>query len=327
MELPLREMMHASEDIEVTFADAGDRHHPPSVTLSMLAGYDVIVAQRWNTHKGLGVWRRARGPFSRTVYELDDDVFSITPENWNAYRLYQRPDIRDAIEHAAATADLVTVSTEPLAAVMRAFSDHVTVLPNCIPGWATAMKRTLRDRPRVGWSGGASHGVDIGQVAAPIRRFLRRFSGWDAQLGGTDYRATIRAPADRMFYQPWVQINDNPTRYFAGIDFDIGLCPLYPTTFSASKSGIKAIEFGARGIPVIASDCPAYRGVITHGVSGFLVKQEHEWLKYMSELAADNNLRATMGAAARQMARQHLIEDHWVRWRDAYAGLFSSGAP
>ena len=54
MELPLQELMYASEDedIEVVFADAGDDGHPPQVTLSMLAGYDVIVAQRWNTHCG-----------------------------------------------------------------------------------------------------------------------------------------------------------------------------------------------------------------------------------------------------------------------------------
>src|SRR6516162_6676698 len=124
---------------EVHFADAGDDGHPVSVTLDDLQGYDVIVAQRWNKHGGLGVWRRARTPFSRLVYELDDDLWSVTPENWNAYELYNKPDIRDAVEHAAETADLVTVSTEPLAQVLRQFSPRVAVLPNCVPGWATTL--------------------------------------------------------------------------------------------------------------------------------------------------------------------------------------------
>jgi glycosyltransferase involved in cell wall biosynthesis len=325
MELPLGELGHADDDFEVTFADAGDRHGPPVVTSSMLADYDVIVAQRWNTHKGLGVWRRARGPFSRLVYELDDDVFSVTPENWNAYHLYGKPDIRDAIEHSAACSDLVTVSTGPLAAVMREFSDNVLVLPNCIPGWACSLPREPRDRPRVGWGGGASHGVDIGIIAQPVRRFLRRFPGWDLQLNGTDFRLTFAdagVPGDRMSHVRWVQVNLHPQEFYQSIDFDIGLCPLWPTTFSASKSAVKAIEMGARGIPVIATDCPAYREVITHEVDGFLVKQDHEWLKYMSILAGDDELRAKMGEAAREMARRHLIEDHWTRWRDAYQGLF-----
>lgn len=325
MELPLRELMYATGDIEVIFADAGDRHGLPSVTLSMLTGFDVIVAQRWNTHTGLGIWRRARTPYSRLVYELDDDVLSCTPENWKAYQLYGRPDIRDAVIHAAETADLITVSTEPLAAVMREFSGSVAVLPNAVPGWVCTLPRTRRDRPRIGWAGGASHGVDIGITAGPVRRFLKRFPGWDLQLNGTDFRKTFGdagVPADRMFHAPWIQVNDDPEGYYQGIDYDIGLAPLWPSPFNSSKSAIRVIEHGARGIPVIASDCPAYRAVITHGVDGFLVKRDHEWLKYASVLAADEPLRAKMGEAARDTARRHLIEDRWTDWEAAYRGLF-----
>lgn len=322
MEMPLRELEAASDDIEVTFAGAGYGKGPPPVTASMLQGHDVIVAQRWNTHKGLGVWRRARSPYSRLVYELDDDVLSVTPDNWNAYQLYRKPEIRDAVIHAAETADLVTVSTGPLAAVMRQFCPDVAVVPNAIPGWVLALPRTPRARPRIGWTGGASHGVDIGLVADPVRRFLRRHPGWDLHIGGTDYRPTFAAPADRMFYGKWVQVNEDPEGFYSSIDFDIGLCPVQPTVFNDSKSAIKAIEYGARGIPAICSDVPAYRPVIEHGINGFLVKRDHEWLKYASELAADDGLRDRMGEAAREMARRHLIEDRWRDWEAAYRGLF-----
>ena len=191
-------------------ADAGDDGHPVSVTAATLKGYDVIVAQRWNKHTGLGVWRGARTPYSRLVYELDDDLWNITPENWNAYRLYNDPEIRDAAEHSAETADLVTVTTAPLAEVMRQFNGNVAVLPNAIPDWVLQLPRLPeslgRTRPRVGWQGGGSHGIDIGQVASPVRRFLKRFPAWDLQLNGTDYRPTFRAPAARAFYAPWVPV-------------------------------------------------------------------------------------------------------------------------
>jgi Glycosyl transferases group 1 len=282
----------------------------------------VILGQRWNKHTGLEVWRRARGPFSRLVYELDDDLWNITQENWQAYQLYNRPDIRDAVEHAAQTADLVTVTTEPLAQVLREFNPAVTVLPNCIPRWVTQLPRRRRERPRIGWQGGASHGIDIGLVAAPVRRFLNRFPSWDLQLNGADYRPTVKAPAGRVFYVPWVPVWENPEKYFSSVDFDIGLCPLYPTRFSRAKSAIKAIEYGARGIPAIASDIEPYSGVITHGTDGFLVRRDHEWLKYLSVLASDDALREKMGAAAREMAGRHLIEDGADAWAAAYAGLF-----
>jgi hypothetical protein len=324
MRLPLEEL-NRRDGFEVTFADAGDGDgsRPPAVTLRDLEGYDVITAQRWNKHTGLEVWRRAGGPLARRVYELDDDLWNITPENWQAYQLYNRPDIRDAVEHAAETADLVTVSTEPLAEVLREFNPNVAVLPNCIPEWVTKLPRKQRRRPRVGWQGGASHGIDIGQVAAPVRRFLKRFPDWDLQLNGSDYRPTVKAPAGRMFYAPWVPVWENPEKYYTSVDFDIGLCPLYPTKFSRAKSAIKALEYGARGIPVIASDIEPYASVITHGTDGFLVRRDHEWLKYLSELAADEQLREKMGAAAREMARRHLIGDGADAWAAAYTGLFT----
>jgi glycosyltransferase involved in cell wall biosynthesis len=327
MKLPLTEL--AKRGHEVTFADAGDDGHPHTITLKDLQGYDVIVAQRWNKHTGLEVWRRARGPYSRLVYELDDDLWNITAENWNAYRLYNQPDIRDAVQHSAEVADLVTVTTGPLAEVMREVAGHdrVTVLPNCIPELATRLPRKDRRRPRVGWMGGASHGVDVGQVAAPVRRFLRRFPQWDLQLNATDYRDTFRVPDGRVFFVPWVPVYENPEKFYASIDFDIGLCPLYPTQFSRAKSAVKALEYGARGIPVIATDIEPYREVITHGTDGFLVRRDHEWLTYMSVLARDSELRAKMGEAAREMALRHLISDGADAWEQAYLGMFGRGGP
>ena len=320
--VPLTELGR-HDGFDVTFADAGDDGHPPMITLDMLRGFDAVIAQRWNKHDGLGIWRRA-AQWAKTVYETDDDLFNITAENWNAYHLYNRPDIQDAVTHAAETADLVTVTTEPLAQVMREIAGHdrVAVLPNAIPPWVTRIPRHRRARPRVGWQGGASHGIDIGQVASPVRRFLKRFGNWDLQLNGTDYRDTFKAPADRVYFVPWVPVSKNPDKYYASIDFDIGLAPLWPTKFALAKSGIKAIEYGARGIPTIASDIEPYRGVIEHGVNGFLVRRDHEWLKYLSELAGDDALREKMGAAALEMAGRHLITEHWTAWRDAYTSMF-----
>ena len=71
-----------------------------------------------------------------------------------------------------------------------------------------------------------------------------------------------------------------------------------------------------------ASDCEAYRDVITDGETGFLVRDDHQWLKRMSELAADEGLREKMGAAAREAAQAWTIEGNWQKWAEAYTTLF-----
>ncbi|SRR6266851_291489 len=322
MFLPLQEMERHGH--QVTWRSGGEDEDGvrAPITGADMAGHDIIIGQRFNHHTGLQVWRRARTPFSRLVYELDDDVFSIGPENWQAHHLYKQEEIRDAVTHSAQVADLVTVSTEHLAGVMRERTGNqdVAVLPNCIPGWVCDHQRPRRERLVAGWMGGASHGNDVGIIASPLRRFLKRFPGWDAEVKGTDFRPTIGH--DRVSFSPWIHITDDPRAYYGSIDFDVGLAPLDDNEFSRSKSFIKALEYSALGIPVIASDVEPYRGFIRDGETGFLIRYEHEWLKRMSELAADEALREKMGLAARQAAQEHTIEQGWRKWEATYADLF-----
>ena len=325
MMVPLEEL-NRQDGFEVTFADAGDTHHPPSITARDLEGYDVIVGQRLNKYDGMRVWRGARTPTSRLVYDLDDDVWNISPENFQAWHLYGRADIRDAITHSAEVSDLLTVTTPYLADVMteRTGNPATAVLPNCVPAWVCDLKRTPRRRRSVGWQGGASHGADMSLITRPVRRFLKRFPAWDLRLAGTDYRPSFKVPDDRAIYSMWVQVNDDPKDYYKTLDFDIGLAPLLDNDFNRAKSGIKAIEYFSRGIPVIASDVEPYRSVVTHGHNGFLVREDgHSWLRYLSELAADEKLLAQMSENARQTARDRwTIERNAFLWASAYGALF-----
>ena len=77
----------------------------------------------------------------------------------------------------------------------------------------------------------------------------------------------------------------------------------------------------ASGFCVVAAALPHYPELVEHGVTGFLVKRDHEWLRYLEELAHDDGLRLLMGAKAREHARQFTIERNYQRWADAYGGL------
>lgn len=316
--LPMRHLAEHGYDITIASADLDKGK---AITASGMAGHDVIIGQRFNKPGGVHVFREARTPASRLVYELDDDVFSINAENFSAYTLWQDPGVLDAAIHAMEIADLITCSTEPLAEVLREHNPNVVVLPNHLPAWVCEYERKRRDRPALGWAGGASHGVDVGMIVSPVKRFLKRFPGWDFRLQGTDYRPTFKA-GSRVVFTKWVQVNDNEREYFTSPDWDIGLAPIDPNPFNSSKSFLKALEYGALGIPTIASDWHPYRDFVKHGETGFLVRRDHEWLGYMSELASDEGLRNKMGAAAREQARQWTIEEGWKLWEKTYQKLF-----
>jgi glycosyltransferase involved in cell wall biosynthesis len=308
--LPLEELARHGHETKIVVGR--------DVRVAEAAQWPVIVGQRIDKHDALSPWRRLRAT-SRLVYEIDDDVFNVEQINWQAYGVYGRAETQDAVIHAAEVADVVTVTCEPLAQVMREYSRNVVILPNFIPGWVCDLPRQPRPRPVVGWQGGASHGRDIQLIARPLRRFLDRHPGWDAEIMGTDYRPTVRH--ERAGFAQWVDIKTDARAYYGAINWEIGLAPLVTSTFAKSKSYVKCLEMGARGIPVIASDVDPYRDFVLHGVTGFLVKYDHEWLKYLRELAADAGLRAEMGAKAREHARGFTIEGNYTLWEQVYGGL------
>lgn len=317
---PLREL--AKHGHEVKFVTT--RKSESDERLSKAHDYDVVVGQRFAGYDGMSLWRRARTPSNRLVYETDDDLFSIDMANWAAYSQFNKPVVREAIEGYGLTADLVTVTTETLGQVQRDIGcQNVSVLPNCVPEYVLDLPRTEHKRPRIGWVGGGSHGVDMHEMVKAVRRFINKNDDWDLYLGGTDYRPTFNtANWDQMIHGDWTQINEDERGYYQSIDFDIGLAPVRDTKFSRSKSALKALEYNARGIPVIASDVQPYREYIQHGLNGFLVKSEHEWMKYIRLLAGDPDLREYMGEHGRAFASQHLIENNWDLWEAAYEGMF-----
>jgi len=275
--------------------------------------YELIVGQRMDKHAALPEWRRMRS-HSRLVYEIDDDVFSVDPVNAMAYVTFSRADVQDAVAHAAEVADLVTVTTPTLAEVMRRHNPNVVVLPNYVPDYILDTERPKRDKVVIGWAGGASHGSDLQMIAAQLRRVIDR-NDVETHLVGTDYEDTIGRPCRFTKWDP------DLATYYSNIDFDIGLAPLTTSVFNRSKSHIKALEYAALGIPVVATDLETYRDFVVDGVTGWLVKREHEWFKRVHALVNDEAMRTEMAANARSLASKWTITNGWKQWEDAYQKL------
>jgi glycosyltransferase involved in cell wall biosynthesis len=286
--------------------------------------YRVLAAQRLDQPGLLREWRRL-SLRHRLVYEIDDDVWSIPQTNWAAYHTYQRDNVLDIMEHAAQIADMVTVTTEPLAEVMRRRTGHpcIRVIPNCVPDELLTLRRNRSPRRTVtiGWAGGSSHTMDVAMIAVPVHEFIKRTPRAELHILGIDFRRTFGLSKDRCRYTGWIAASTRGLDYYRALDFDIGLAPLTGTTFDQSKSSIKVAEYFALGIPVLASDCEPYRGVVIDGVNGYLIRKRGDWARRLRELTEDDAAREEMGAKARETARAHTIGAGWRKWASAYEEL------
>jgi glycosyltransferase involved in cell wall biosynthesis len=85
---------------------------------------------------------------------------------------------------------------------------------------------------------------------------------------------------------------------------DIGVYPLWDDEWSRGKSGFKAIQFMACGVPVVASGVGVTREIVTHGENGFIASSEEEWVRLLSTLVADGALRRQFGDAGRRRVEE-----------------------
>jgi glycosyltransferase involved in cell wall biosynthesis len=275
---------------------------------------DVFAGQLLTGPRGMGLWESWKGK-TRLVYDIDDDVFSSDHEGSLWHKL---PECRDIAAWLLAVSDLVTVSTEPLVDVVKRYNPNVAVLPNCVHEDLLKIERPRRERVTVGWAGGTSHLRDFRYVAPMLSRFLKRNPQVDFHFVGADYSPIEewKAPEGRARHTPWTP---DVWDYYRGVDFDIGIAPLDPASaFARGKSHLKAMEYGALGIPVVASYAEPYRWYVEHGVTGFLVKHDHEWGRYLYELVNDAAMRAEMGAAAKKLAAGWTIQQRYGAWEKAY---------
>lgn len=123
---------------------------------------------------------------------------------------------------------------------------------------------------------------------------LRHESAW-VWIGGGAPEEAVPACV-RM--TPWLPRQDVLAR-IAGMD-------VYVHTSAWDGLSCSILEAMALGKPVVACDIPANRGIVKHGVTGFLAATEDDLAACILTLARDGALREKMGAAARGRAlRRH----------------------
>jgi glycosyltransferase involved in cell wall biosynthesis len=199
---------------------------------------------------------------------------------------------------------------------MRQYNPNVAVCKNRIDESMLSIVRPRRDKLVIGWAGGPSHFEDMREASYGLRRMLDWYPKTvEAHFIGADMRRIVRRQAR---FDKWQATTSD---YYKLVDFDIWIAPLRASRFTDAKSAIKAMEYGALGIPVVASAVTPYNDYVIDGVTGWLVRTPQEWVQRLRELVNDEAMRTEMGCKAREVASQHTIQTGWRDWESAYKAI------
>jgi glycosyltransferase involved in cell wall biosynthesis len=248
------------------------------------------------------------------VVDFDDAIF-------HSYDLHPSPVVRgllggkiDAVLKRAAT---VVVGNDYLAERARqAGARRVETVPTGV-NYSAYVRRTLapHDRLTFGWIGSpatehylATIAADLDEVCPALNARLR--------LIGVDRHRFDRADVELVRWSEETEID-------ALAACDIGLAPLTDGPWERGKCGMKAIQYMALGIPVLAADAGALPNVVGHGETGFIYRDGGEFRTFARQLAENPELRRRMGAAGKErVAASYAIE----RWAETIADILREAA-
>jgi Glycosyl transferases group 1 len=280
----------------------------------------IVIGQRVALPAPSETWQLlARYDRFRLVLDIDDDLFHIDPANRNAFTFFGDPGTRRRMAENLAVADMVTVSTEPLAEQMRQYNDNVVVIGNYVDAAMLEYPRPEWDGLTVGWAGSSTHAGDFMAVSTWLREFYRRRPALRWHSFGHDYGPLTGATRRR--FTKWRDIVEDQAGYCASMRWDVGIAPLDDNPFNQCKSDLKAKEYMALGIPGVYSDVAPYAATVRHGETGFLASNRSQWLEALNALADDPDLRDRMGKAVREQAADFTIQGNGHRWVEALERL------
>ncbi|MEQ8473917.1 MAG: glycosyltransferase family 4 protein [Marinoscillum sp.] len=259
--------------------------------------YDIVYVHLWLTPIGPPVmeWLVARLA-KRIIYDIDDLIYLNDQRNQNKIMTWIKGR-RKPIE-LMKTADHVICCTPKLEEFVKQYNECVTDISSTINTDTYQPIAGKSKKPLViGWSG--SHSTS---------RYLHLLDEVFRQLSSRiDF--TLKVIGDPTFTLDGVKVNAEAwerTSEVADLQgIDIGLYPLpLDEEWVYGKSGLKALQYMALGIPTIATAVGANYRIIEEGVNGFLVSTTEEWLDIILKLANDQELYDRIGVAARQTVIQ-----------------------
>ncbi len=194
-------------------------------------------------------------------------------------------------------------------------STNLTVLPDAAdtpsPDYTRLSTNKTSDRPQIGYVGHLYPGKGIEVINA----LSRLAPDWDFHIvGGRDkdiQEWRKKGDSDNLHFHGFIKHSDL-AGYYA--NFDIALLPLQSQVWTADKkneisrwtSPLKAFEYMAHGVPIVASDTPALREIFNNKSSATLVESDNitAWRDAIMELLNDPERAKAMAGRAQALFKQ-----------------------
>lgn len=269
--------------------------------LARIGRYDLVYCHMNVSPIGTSLLERGvRKLAPRLVYDIEDNVLV---ETGPVAKDHPNPILRlirgvGKARYLVRTADHVITSSPALNDRCRALNHRHTCT------YITSSVDTDRFLPAnqyqndhelvIGWTGTFSSRPYLDLLRRVFQELARRRRFRLRVIGNFEYDL----PGVHLEVLRWSA--EEEVEQLQGVD--IGVYPLPADEWVSGKSGLKAIQYLAFGIPCVATNVGTTPSIVRHGENGLLAISEDEWLSALEMLLDDPALRRRLGRQARRDA-------------------------
>jgi len=254
--------------------------------------YDLVYIHLWCTPTGPPVFEFFIYLLSKNlIYDIDDLIYKKEHKS-DANSFIAKFKGREKPIYLMRKSNHVITCTPHLDEFVRQYTDKTTDISSTINTETYKPVNTYSnsDIITLGWSGSHSTSKYVYLLQDVLLKLSQTHKFKLLVIGDTSFNI----PGLDIEAIGWEEANEvkNLQR------IDIGIYPLPDEPWVLGKSGLKALQYMALGIPTVATAIGANYRVIEDGVSGTLVKTNNQWLKALENYMNNPELRKSHGKKA-----------------------------
>jgi len=292
-------------------------------SLVSASDYDVLFVQREAMLFGPPVFELFLSSFKDKPLVLDlDDATYVPYESPSFGRLGSLFKSFGKVDTLIDRAEVVICGNQYIADYVQSRGGNAVILPTTVDD--KIFKPAVKNErvPVLGWVGTHST-FPLLEGIFPILEHLAESHRFDLRIIGSG-RRDVSLKGINVQTVDW-NLEREP---FDFADIDIGLYPLSvipnaPAEWLAGKSGFKAIQYLAVGIPFVMTPIGVCATIGRHGATHFNAKNDEEWFEYLDVLLSNFDLRKEMGRSGRKLfVEEYNIDSNIQSMSSVLNGLF-----
>jgi len=272
--------------------------------LFQLHQFDIVYVFMWGTPFGSSLYERIlRKQSKKVVYDIEDNVMMQQSNTLNPITQFLRGPGKT--NFLIKKSDHIITSSPFLNeyALSINLANSATYISSSVDinRFIPCNSYSNKDIITLGWTGTFTSKEYLDLIAPVLLKLSQRIKFKLRVIGNFEYSL----PGVDIEVIQWTKKNEVVD--LQGID--IGLYPLPKNDWVLGKSGLKAIQYMAFGLPTVATNVGTSPRIIQHMQNGILVNNEGEWENYLEMLINDASLRKRLGEKARETVKMKYSTD------------------